>query len=202
MSVKTGIQNDDIINLQKRLTKWGFFLIADGIFGVKTEAALIDFQKAMGLKIDGILGPKSNAALAEDIINVTHFKKEEFECPCRRYCDGYLDINDKFGGINYALLILLERLRRDIGRKYGRIIPCNISSNGGYRCPKYNLQVGGASKSQHIFGNAADVFFKGVRVSVVNSIAKSLNPYGGLGLNGSHITHLDVRGYRSRWYYN
>ena len=46
---------------------------ADGIFGAKTEAAVIAFQKNNGLTADGICGPKTWAALdASEISAVTY----------------------------------------------------------------------------------------------------------------------------------
>jgi zinc D-Ala-D-Ala carboxypeptidase len=58
--------------------------------------------------------------------------------------------------INLKLLVenILQPLRDAIG-------PIHVSS--GYRCPRVNKIVGGASKSQHILGQAADL--KGIRVS-------------------------------------
>jgi Putative peptidoglycan binding domain len=39
-------------------------LVTDGVFGPKTEAAVIEFQKKSGLVPDGIIGPKTWKALA------------------------------------------------------------------------------------------------------------------------------------------
>ena len=48
-----------LIGMGYDLGKWG----ADGDFGAKTEAAVKQFQKSKGLKVDGIVGPKTWAAL-------------------------------------------------------------------------------------------------------------------------------------------
>jgi peptidoglycan hydrolase-like protein with peptidoglycan-binding domain len=202
LALKVGCRGDNVKRLQSQLTEWGFPLKTDGIFGKKTKAAVIEFQKGMGLVIDGIVGNKTGADLHDEIIKITHFRKEEFQCRCKRYCNGYFKKNEAYGGTSHALLILLERIRAEVAKRYGFPIPCNISSTGGYRCPKYNKLLGGASISLHLYVKAADIFFKGVPVSVVNSIAKKLTPYGGIGLNGNTITHVDVRGHKSRWYYN
>lgn len=49
--------------MQNALNKLGYGLVADGIFGAKTEAAVKDFQKKNKLDVDGIVGPKTWAAL-------------------------------------------------------------------------------------------------------------------------------------------
>jgi N-acetylmuramoyl-L-alanine amidase len=43
-------------------------LVADGIFGRRTERATRAFQKAMNLTVDGIVGPQTRAAM-EDYLN-------------------------------------------------------------------------------------------------------------------------------------
>lgn len=40
-------------------------VIADGVFGPETLAAVVEFQKAHGLTIDGVVGPETWAALVE-----------------------------------------------------------------------------------------------------------------------------------------
>ena len=55
---------DDVVALQQRLLDLGFDPgRCDGIFGVRTEAALRDFQRNVGLAADGILGPTTLTAL-------------------------------------------------------------------------------------------------------------------------------------------
>jgi N-acetylmuramoyl-L-alanine amidase len=55
---------DDVVALQQRLLDMGFDPgRCDGIFGIRTEAALREFQRNVGLAGDGILGPTTLAAL-------------------------------------------------------------------------------------------------------------------------------------------
>jgi len=50
--------------MQQKLKNWGYYTGAvDGIFGSKTRTAVISFQKKNGLTADGIVGPKTLAAL-------------------------------------------------------------------------------------------------------------------------------------------
>lgn len=51
--------------LQYALTSRGFPVKVDGDFGPKTKAAVIGFQRAVGLTPDGIAGPKTWDALGE-----------------------------------------------------------------------------------------------------------------------------------------
>ena len=51
---------------------------------------------------------------------------------------------------------LLERIRTLSG--------CPIAVNSGYRCPELNQAVGGASNSQHMKGEAADIHAIGMSV--------------------------------------
>ncbi len=55
-----------IRTLQRRLARLGYLPVSgvDGVFGGQTQAAVIAFQKWVGLVRDGIPGPKTRAALA------------------------------------------------------------------------------------------------------------------------------------------
>lgn len=57
-TLKIGSKGIEVKNLQTKLN-----LIADGIFGRLTEEAVRDFQRSKGLTADGIVGPKTWAAL-------------------------------------------------------------------------------------------------------------------------------------------
>lgn len=61
--IKNGSRGDDVKVIQEALNRHGYCLIVDGIVGQKTEAAIIHFQKRMGLVPDGLVGPKTRAAL-------------------------------------------------------------------------------------------------------------------------------------------
>lgn len=54
------MKGDDI-----RLVQLKLGISVDGIFGPKTKAAVINFQRAKGLAVDGIVGPKTWAKLFE-----------------------------------------------------------------------------------------------------------------------------------------
>ena len=82
-------------------------------------------------------------------------------------------------GIDPVLLIVLERLRRGLGR------PLTIVS--GFRCPEYNARVGGIKTSQHLYGRAADVprgLFRPLAAQKAGAI--------GIGVRAGWVIHLDV----------
>ena len=58
------MRGDDVAALQSRLTEMGFNCgRVDGIYGEMTEAAVKEFQKSAGVKVDGKCGPATIIAL-------------------------------------------------------------------------------------------------------------------------------------------
>lgn len=64
MALRIGARGADVMQLQHDLTAAGFPVPIDGDFGPKTKAAVEAFQRSKGLQADGIVGPKTNEALA------------------------------------------------------------------------------------------------------------------------------------------
>ena len=61
---KFGSQSAEVIEIQTRLKKWGYYNgEIDGIFGSATKKAVISFQKKNGLTADGIAGKKTLSAM-------------------------------------------------------------------------------------------------------------------------------------------
>jgi peptidoglycan hydrolase-like protein with peptidoglycan-binding domain len=59
-TIKIGNSGDLVLTLQNKLIAFGFYRgTADGAFGPQTEAAVMEFQKASGLTVDGIVGSES-----------------------------------------------------------------------------------------------------------------------------------------------
>jgi hypothetical protein len=61
--LKRGDYGAEVKALQVQLNAQGFTLTPDGIFGTATRNAVIAFQRKVGLVADGIVGPKTYAAL-------------------------------------------------------------------------------------------------------------------------------------------
>lgn len=167
---------------------------SDGIFGKQTRANVVQFQSKNGLVVDGIVGAKTWAklqALKTTVANngkpqTAHFKISEFRCK-----DG-TEVPVEYYGNLRLLMPVLEEIRAAFGGK-----PVTITS--GYRTPAYNKKVGGAAKSQHQYAAAADIKVQGVPPAEVYKVAdRIVGNRGGVGKYNS-FTHVDVRGYRSRW---
>ena len=62
-------KSDNVRRLQQALTQLGYYSgTVDGSFGSGTKAAVTAFQQANSLTVDGIVGPKTQAALIRDAI--------------------------------------------------------------------------------------------------------------------------------------
>ena len=78
-----------------------------------------------------------------------------------------------------------------------------VHINSAYRTVDYNKKIGGATKSQHLIGKAADIRINGIAPKEVADaieqlISEGKMKQGGLGRYNS-FTHYDIRGVRSRW---
>jgi hypothetical protein len=128
----------------------------------------------------------------------THLSRFEFACNCG--CG--------FRAADSELIKILEDTAIDIQTECqaGRVW---IIIHSGCRCAKYNKSIGGAPKSEHINGIAADVSFA-VRnghgpksydpAKVYAKWHKLFSDRYGLG-NGKTFTHIDMRKQKARWTY-
>ena len=58
------LRGDDVAALQSRLVEMGFDCgRVDAVFGLRTEAAVKEFQKSVGVKVDGVCGPATIMSL-------------------------------------------------------------------------------------------------------------------------------------------
>ncbi|WP_143521157.1 peptidoglycan-binding domain-containing protein, partial [Pseudomonas sp. 2995-1] len=71
--LRTGSRGDEVIKLQTYLKKAGFFdhHTATGYFGSVTDQAVRKFQRARGLKVDGIAGNQTITAINKEITNTS-----------------------------------------------------------------------------------------------------------------------------------
>lgn len=109
---------------------------------------------------------------------LTNFQVKEFACK-----DGSDEVL-----VDYALVKALQDLRD----RYGVTV-----INSAYRTPAYNQKIGGALKSQHIYGKASDTVCRSATPLEVAMTAEAWG-LGGIGLYSS-FTHIDTRDSKARW---
>lgn len=142
----------------------------DGIWGKQSKEATIKLQRKLGIEDDGLFGAGTEEACFEALLSgeslpdiegvviipptgdfwdeIEFFDKEEMRCKCGgRYCDGYPH------EIQPLLMQILDRARKWSGQ------PIVIIS--GLRCEDWNRIQGGVVNSQHMYGEAVDVYFYG-----------------------------------------
>lgn len=130
-----------------------------------------------------IVSGTAGALLSEHVSK--SFKRKEFACK-----DGCgLGLGD--GDINPELIEVIQDVRDHFGE------PVVISS--GLRCQTHNKRVGGAPKSQHLLGTAADLRIAKVAPAKVYEYLNTKYPdkYG-VGRYDT-FTHIDVRPNKARW---
>ena len=115
-------------------------------------------------------------------INIApYFKLSEFACPC---CNLVM--------LHPKLLAKLMELRNILERP--------VYINSGYRCSKYNRNVGGVTNSYHRIGLAADIKVKDINLIELLEICENID-FKGIGFYEKRdFLHLDVRPTkRNRW---
>lgn len=171
----------------------------DGIWGTLSKTAMDSFKADFkGLDTPNMPDNASEKALkhavAYDLFKtepvkdktgtfwdeIEYFDRSEFKCKCGgKYCNGYPAEPDE------RMVRIADQLRKNLG------VPITIVS--GLRCRTWNAIQGGVSNSQHMYGEAADIYAKGVSQSRVEA---ELDKIGGVryhyAIKGSSNVHFDV----------
>lgn len=78
MTIKKGANGENVKIIQQKLKDLGYEVgTVDGIFGDKTKKAVKTFQEDKGLSVDGIVGPKTIAALGVTLVEEKESSKQE-----------------------------------------------------------------------------------------------------------------------------
>ena len=172
-------------------------LVDDGLAGPKTMEALKLYQEARSLPQTGRVDDATWDALMEESPNLPHrepvpevgttifktetvdktpensvvvdkgilttgtfwdgivyFKRNEMRCKCgARYCNGFPAEPQQL------LMELADRARQHFGR------PAHVVS--GLRCHRWNQIQGGVANSQHMYGEAMDIWIEGTTSDVL-----------------------------------
>lgn len=109
----------------------------------------------------------------------TNFNRSEFACKC----------DCGFNAVDVELLKLLETIRKRFNTP--------ITINSACRCEAHNESVGGAKRSKHKLGVAADIEVHGVTPAEVFRFVDTYMPskYGVKSYKA--FTHIDVR--KTKW---
>lgn len=200
-----------VFQIQCLLAYLSYYTIAiDGIWGKKSTEATENFQKDFGgIAVDGVAGADTQKALKHAVAygmgknastddpsgsqtntgnaqtgtfwdGIKYFTREEFRCKCGgKYCKGYPHEPDE------RMVRIADQLRKNLG------VPITIVS--GLRCKTWNSIQDGVSNSQHMYGEAADIYARGVSQSRVEA---ELDKIGGVryhyAIKGSNNVHFDV----------
>jgi len=166
----------------------------DGLAGNKTKAATMEYQKKNGLTPDGIAGPLTRAKINEPakkeppVVEISdeefwktikYFKRSEFACKCKKYCNGYPAEMDR------TLITVAERVRKHFGAA------CTVSS--GARCKQHNANVGGVANSRHMSGCAMDFRIAGKTSAQVLAYVKAQPEIAYAYAINDYYVHMDVR---------
>lgn len=121
--------------------------------------------------------------------NVTkNFKYYELAC---KHC---LAEGKKYFIYDEIALYVLQEFRDYVGR------PLLITS--ATRCPDYNKQIGGATTSFHLTGQAFDLYCPNLSLQHLYHLAETFGLWSGLGsypYGSPKVIHIDVGNRYSRW---
>ena len=116
-----------------------------------------------------------------------NFYSNEFDCHGSGCCSETI--------INEQLVKYLQMIREHFNTA--------IIITSGYRCSLHNSSVGGANRSRHTMGDAADIVVAGHTPAEVAKYAESIG-IKGIGLYETnadgHFVHIDTRDVKSFWY--
>lgn len=188
-----GSSGNDVKEVQVRVAGWASDsasqknIKVDGVYGEETKAAVMRFQKAYGLKADGIVGPATQAKLneLEDKDGSTkNFDWSEFySSDGSGFSSGKVSSTQAKENVR-RMMYKLEAMRKKAGNR-----PIYITS--GFRSVSYNNLVKGSSNSMHMYGNAADIKINGKTPYEIQQLAKTCG-FSGI-IRYSTFVHIDSR---------
>lgn len=104
-----------------------------------------------------------------------HFTEAEFRCKC-----------DKCQTLDCTILMMLVKALEHLRV----IVDKPVHVHCGFRCVDHNTKVGGAKKSYHLSGMAADIHVEGYTSEALASILRRIH-IGGVGVYPWGV-HVDV----------
>ena len=190
---------------QHLLAYLGYYVgIVDGDWGQLSKISCTAFQNDFGgIAVDGYGGQETDKALKHAVAydmfkvdtdtdaptkeptgsfwdDIQYFTRDEFRCKCGgKYCNGFPAEPQE------QLVKICDQLRKNLG------VPITIVS--GLRCDTWNSMKGGVDNSQHKYGEAADIYCRGISQLRVET---ELDNIGGVryhyAITGSDNVHVDI----------
>lgn len=89
--------------------------------------------------------------------------------------------------VSKELVDCLQKIRDKVGKQ--------VIITSAYRTESHNKKVGGASKSKHLYGMAADIYVPGMEALKFARLIESIFPnrYGIIAYTKKAFVHFDVR---------
>ncbi|MCX4029780.1 peptidoglycan-binding protein [Endozoicomonas sp. SM1973] len=162
MIIKNGCQGEDVKSVQEILKKLGYNPgLIDGIFGEKTDNAVIQFQEDYCLYADGIVGQNTWGALHNELaINMdeqvhpltSHNMQKELLAWVRVPADKYRDGYDRFF-LREDVATAYMKIRQQVVEAGGK-----LTSSGARRALNAHVGASRSATSFHYIGRALDLF--------------------------------------------
>lgn len=143
----------------------------------------------MGIEIttkDGVREYKRSSDTFKTFVDATTGRELNF-----KVCEFACNDGSELIKIDSALVIMLQKIRDHFKKP--------VIINSGYRNAAYNKKIGGAVRSQHIYGKAADICISGVApIDIARYAESSCELIKGIGLYTWGV-HVDTRTTPSKW---
>ena len=163
---------------------------ADGIDGQSTKTAVMAFQRAENLLVDGIAGEQTQAKLKDAVFNgrvhsVSNDAPTNSSATDYAAAEKYLQSDGRYHiprGVNVQLTknfwaneihcqgkgccsesVISKRimeLAQEIRDELGEPLSIATAGGSGYRCPAHNAAVKGVTNSLHVISDAVDLHYK------------------------------------------
>jgi hypothetical protein len=175
--------------------------IITGLFGPKTEAAVLSFQREKGLVDDGIVGPITWGALKENIV-IDEFLNANLYAnnPVKRFSlreDGEMNLTPNFKVREFASGCGSDEVLIDVDfvvnylQKIREHFEKPVIINSAYRTLAHNRSRGSSDGSQHVLGRAFDIRINGETPRTVARYAESIGIIGIIEYD--NFTYIDSR---------
>ena len=173
----------------------------DGSFGNQTARAVERFEKHYGIAHPNGTAKGGTFKVLERLVDgdgsTEHFDWSEFQQHSNSGCSAQANA---YAGTFNGGKVSKNRTKRNVRRLMWRMEALRakagakpIGINSGFRSTSYNVCIGGASASQHLYGTAADNRVSGISNSKARTIARHSQFHGISCYSNTTHNHFDLR---------